>query len=216
MRRVFSAISLIAFFNSPIAFAQTAGATRSMTASPTPTIGATSPLGIAPNAPVGGTGVPLGATELATPGVSASGVGTPASNVSNAPACPALTTNVAGTSGEIGMTAPAGSTGANGGSFDGGGLTTAMGSTTSGTTSGAMVANCSPASMNAPSATAPTSAVVTGGVARPGIPLGSTEINNLGVSPPAVVQPVDPNASIQTSPCAATGMSGTSAMGTAC
>jgi hypothetical protein len=33
-----------------------------------PALGMTSPLGI-PNAPIGHTGIPLGATELATPGV---------------------------------------------------------------------------------------------------------------------------------------------------
>jgi hypothetical protein len=37
--------------------------------SPLPALGMTSPLGI-PNAPVGHTGIPMGATELATPGVS--------------------------------------------------------------------------------------------------------------------------------------------------
>ena len=36
----------------------------------TPPLGMTSPLGIGTAAPVGVTGVPLGATELATPGVS--------------------------------------------------------------------------------------------------------------------------------------------------
>src|SRR5262249_61357107 len=40
-----------------------------MNVSPLPALGMTSPLGI-PNAPVGQTGIPLGATELATPGVS--------------------------------------------------------------------------------------------------------------------------------------------------
>src|ERR671937_1613160 len=40
-----------------------------MNVSPLPALGRTSPLGI-PNAPVGQTGIPLGATELATPGVS--------------------------------------------------------------------------------------------------------------------------------------------------
>jgi hypothetical protein len=40
-----------------------------MNVSPLPALGMTSPLGI-PNAPVGQTGIPMGATELATPGVS--------------------------------------------------------------------------------------------------------------------------------------------------
>src|SRR5215470_11480462 len=40
-----------------------------MNVSPLPALGMTSPLGI-PNAPVGHTGIPMGAIELATPGVS--------------------------------------------------------------------------------------------------------------------------------------------------
>src|SRR5947208_10667731 len=45
-------------------------ATRSGRASPTPTIGATSPLGIGTGSTVSPTGVPLGSTEIASPGVS--------------------------------------------------------------------------------------------------------------------------------------------------
>src|SRR6187399_1782123 len=37
---------------------------------PTPSLSATSPLGMVPSAPVGGTGIPLGATEIASGGVS--------------------------------------------------------------------------------------------------------------------------------------------------
>ncbi len=37
---------------------------------PTPSLSATSPLGMVPSAPVGGTGIPLGATEIASAGVS--------------------------------------------------------------------------------------------------------------------------------------------------
>ena len=37
---------------------------------PTPSLSATSPLGMVPSAPVGGTGIPFGATEIASPGVS--------------------------------------------------------------------------------------------------------------------------------------------------
>jgi len=42
-----------------------------------PPLGMTSPLGIGAGAPVGGTGLPLGATELATPGVSPMTSGSP-------------------------------------------------------------------------------------------------------------------------------------------
>ena len=37
---------------------------------PTPSLSATSPLGMVPGAPVGGTGIPFGATEITSPGVS--------------------------------------------------------------------------------------------------------------------------------------------------
>ncbi len=46
-----------------------------ITGAPAP-LGVTSPLGFGPGAPVGDTGIPLGATELATPGVSPSAAGT--------------------------------------------------------------------------------------------------------------------------------------------
>ena len=39
-----------------------------MTTSPTPGLEATSPLGMSPGAPVAQTGIPLGATALASPG----------------------------------------------------------------------------------------------------------------------------------------------------
>ena len=41
-------------------------------------LGVTSPLGLGPGAPVGATGIPLGATELSTPGVSPNAAGTAA------------------------------------------------------------------------------------------------------------------------------------------
>jgi hypothetical protein len=54
-------------------------------------LGVTSPLGIGPGAPVGATGIPLGATELATPGVSPSAAGMSDSNpMTAATACPGV------------------------------------------------------------------------------------------------------------------------------
>jgi hypothetical protein len=40
------------------------------TVMPTPSLSVTSPLGMVPSAPVGGTGIPFGATEITSPGVS--------------------------------------------------------------------------------------------------------------------------------------------------
>jgi hypothetical protein len=70
--------------------------------SPLPALGMTSPLGV-PNAPVGHTGIPLGATELATPGVSptTSGaaplIGAPCAGASSAPAAMGSPTTAAST-----------------------------------------------------------------------------------------------------------------------
>jgi hypothetical protein len=51
----------------------------------TPPLGMTSPLGIGAAAPVGATGLPLGATELATPGVSPMTSGSSASSAMTTP-----------------------------------------------------------------------------------------------------------------------------------
>ena len=67
-RRSFSA-ALVAGAAASLLGCGAAYAQASMNVSPLPALGMTSPLGI-PNAPVGQTGIPLGATELATPGVS--------------------------------------------------------------------------------------------------------------------------------------------------
>src|SRR5229473_1822156 len=137
------AAALPALFACNVAMAQVSGM-----ASPTPTLSATSPLGIGVGSSVPPTGIPLGSTEIASPGISpqpAYSTGTiamPGSGTS----CSTLGTSP---SGMYGSTA----------TYDGGGM--AMGTTTSPTTPG--------------------------GAARTGLPLGSTEIGNLGVSSGAVV-----------------------------
>src|SRR5262249_58231547 len=71
-----------------------------MNVAPLPALGMTSPLGI-PNAPVGQTGIPLGATEFATPGVSptrsgaAPLIGAPCAGASSAPAAMGSSTTAA-------------------------------------------------------------------------------------------------------------------------
>src|SRR5262245_39099139 len=78
-----------------------------MNVSPLPALGMTSPFGI-PNAPVGQTGIPLGATELATPGVSptASGaaplIGAPCAGASSVPASAAMGSPMTGASAGMG------------------------------------------------------------------------------------------------------------------
>ncbi len=153
---------------------------------PTPSLSATSPLGMAPSAPVGGTGIPFGATEITSPGVS--------------PA-PLPTTGIIGSTvcSTIG-TAPSTMFGS-AASFDGGGMpvgtvtpqsTIAMSSSgisptsalidTSGTQS-----MCGAGAGSLAASSTPTAPTTPGGVPRTGIPMGSTEIGNLGVSSAAAV-----------------------------
>ena len=70
MQRLFVAAVLIAIFNCPIAYAQSTGGMSGATAAPMPSINATSPLGVEPNAPVQAIGIPLGSTEIDDLGVS--------------------------------------------------------------------------------------------------------------------------------------------------
>lgn len=119
--------------------------------SPTPGMGATSPLGITPGLPVPPAGIPFGATELASPGVS--------------PA-PSDTTGMPGTGTSCSSSGTSGSTT----NYDGGGMT--MGTGTCGSGSG----------NSAPSMTA-TSPASPGGASKAGIPLGSVELGNAGISP---------------------------------
>jgi hypothetical protein len=132
-------------------------------------IAVTSPLGMAPVpqtfAPAGPIGIPLGATELASPGISPI-ITDPLATTSPSVVCP--TGSLPGESGTI-PTSP----------FDGGGIgpgmVTAMASRGK--------AACKPETpMSSVTPMAPST-----GVPRTGLPLGSTEIENSGVSPLIVV-----------------------------
>jgi len=159
-------------------------------------LGMTSPLGIGPAAPVAPTGIPLGATELASPGVSpmTSGASPVVPAIGGAAAC-----SGAGALSSTGIANPgtSGSTTV----FDGGGL--------GGTASGTCAASSS--SMGpAGSASSPTGMGSTSAVGRVGIPLGSTELNVGGLSPPPDVLTPNPSAPLSTlgTPCPTIGMSG--------
>ena len=150
-----------------------------MSTSPLPPLGMTSPLGI-PNAPVGQTGIPLGATELATPGVSPTTSGASpmlgATCVSSAPPLAAMGSSMTGTPPNMGSPV----TGASGSAlFDGGGMAASA--------SGACAASAT-ASPPMASSMGPGSSI-----GMVGIPLGSTELGGGGLSPPSVV--LSPNAS---------------------
>jgi hypothetical protein len=131
------------------AFAQAGGMSSTM-----PGIAATSPLGLIPGALVPPTGIPLGATELASPGLSPviSGTAGMAGNGTNCSAAGNPTSETSGTS-----------------TYDGGGMALSG--------SGA-ICGASPSG-----STAAMSSTASGNVARPGIPLGSVEIGSAGVSP---------------------------------
>src|SRR5262245_19698413 len=161
-----------------------------MNVSPLPALGMTSPLGI-PNAPVGQTGIPLGATELRTPGVSpttsgaAPVIGAPCAGASSAPAAMGSSTTAAftalgspmtGASAGMGSSVPGLPSTA---LFDGGGM-----SATAPTTCAASATASAPlASSMGPGST----------VGPAGIPLGSTEVGGGGLSPPSVA--LNPNLS---------------------
>jgi hypothetical protein len=177
-------------------------------------IGITSPLGIGPGTPVTATGIPLGATELATPGVSPS----TSSNPSPGSMTAATTTTTACSAGSstIGSGATmSGESPATGGVsgpsvptplFDGAGI--------SGTASGTC-ANATASTSPTGSASSPTLASRSM-VGRVGIPMGSTELATGGLSPlpDITMQSQAPIVSTGTStvPCPTTGMS--SATGT--
>jgi hypothetical protein len=139
------------------AFAQVGGSDAA------PGLGITSPLGIGPGSPVAPTGMPLGATELASPGVSPS----VSSMALSGTTCSGMQSSTSGSSGSTAL-------------FDGGGLT--------GTASGACAGGGSGTLLQpAASASSPAGMGNLSSVRPVGIPLGSTELGAGGLSPPALV-----------------------------
>jgi hypothetical protein len=161
-------------------------------------LGITSPLGMGPAAAVGTTGIPLGATELATPGVSPGAISPLAQGASMSTTACSGTGNAIG--GESSATGVISGTSAPTPLFDGAGVA----GTASGTCAGGAAASASPAaSASSPGIGARSS------VGRIGIPLGSTELSTGGLSPlPDITEQSQP--SIVTSgtgiPCPTTGI----------
>jgi hypothetical protein len=170
------------------AFAQMAGS------NPSP-LGMTSPLGMGPGSPVAPTGIPLGATELASPGVSpmtsgASPLG-PATGVTATCVGGALSQASPGVSNSMTSSSSLGSSsaGTSGSTtiFDGGGVT--------GTASGTCAAVVSsPSGSPAASASSPAGMGSASSGGRAGIPMGSTELGAGGLSPPLGVLIPNPSA----------------------
>src|ERR1700738_1439772 len=146
------------------------------TVTPTPMMGATSPLGITTGSTSSPAGIPFGATEITSPGLSplptgvtgtitipTTGSGTACSTTATPPAATSMTSAMPTSSAPLGM-------------LDTSGMSGMCGSGSS-----------SLAASSAPTSTSPTTL---GGAARTGIPLASFEIGNLGVSStPAVPLP---------------------------
>ena len=179
MGRVLIAAMLAALFGCNAAFAQITGTDSILP------LEATSPLGMGPGSPVAPTGIPLGATEMASPGMSPLTSGASPMAPSGVPTgCFATAAPSA-----IGMS----STGIS--SFDGGGIAgTASGTCTAIATGGA-------SSRPAASASSPTGMASSGPVGRVGIPLGSTELGPGGLSPPPEALTVNPSTPVSTAPC---------------
>ena len=161
MRRALVVATAAALFGCNPAFAQVGGM-----GSPTPGIGTTSPLGMTPGSSVPPVGLSMGATELASPGLS-----------------PAPTDTI-GMTGAGTMCSAMGSpsAGASGSSpnFDGGGLGVGTGTPLPG--SAATSGTCSTSTSGAASSSAAMSSSSPSGVSPTGIPLGSVEIGDGGLS----------------------------------
>src|SRR5882724_4620027 len=193
-RRMRLRVALIAAILPALVICNAANAQVSGMVSPTPTIGATSPLGITTGSTVSPTGIPLGSTEIASPGVSPAPLVTGTVSMSGSGAsCSTLGTSPSGMYGStatydgggmaMGTAAPA--TAATSGMSTSSGMSATSGmSTTSGMSGMCGSGSSSIASASTPSSTSPTTL---GGAARTGIPLGSTEIGNLGVSSAAAI-----------------------------
>src|SRR5262245_7536193 len=183
MRRLLMVVTTAALLGCGSASAQIGGLATSPGSSP---LGITSPLGIGPAAPVAPTGIPLGATELASPGVSpmTSGASPVVPAIGGATAC----SDAGALGGSIGIANP----GTSGSStiFDGGGL----GGTASGTCAATTNGSAGGPAASASSPTGMGSSVV----GRVGIPLGSTELSVGGLSPPPDVLTANPSAPLST------------------
>ena len=161
--------------------------------SPAMPLGVTSPLGLGPGSQVAPTGIPMGATELASPGVSPLTSGT-------LPAIGATTTCFS-VGGSVSPAAPGTDSSMSGSTFTSGSTTMFDGGGLSGGTSGACAGGASTPMLGAGSASSPTemgSPSSVSSVGRVGIPLGSTEVGVGGLSPPSVALAPNPIAPLMT------------------
>jgi hypothetical protein len=159
MRRALIPVALAALLGCNPAFAQVGGV-----GIPTPGIAATSPLGMAPGSSVSPTGIPMGATEIVSPGISP---------------MPSGTLGMSGYGITCSATGSASPETSSASTYDGGGM--GMAGSVPGSAS-----ICGTGSASG-SSTAATPSMSPSAVSRPGIPLGSVEIGSAGISPLVVV-----------------------------
>jgi hypothetical protein len=207
-------LSLMAVVFSALAVCNAAMAQVGDMVTPTPTIGATSPLGMTMGSGGSPTGIPLDSTEITSAGVSPGPTGLAGTisipTTSSATACSTVATSPADMYGSGAMydgggTTPGATTPAtavdpgtlaipgvatpsNAGTLTSPAMSTSSGMlNTSGTSGMCGSGSSSIAASSTPTSTSPTTP---GGAARTGIPFGSYEIGNLGVgSTPAVPLP---------------------------
>jgi hypothetical protein len=202
MKRVLTIGVLAALLSCTSALAQVGGM-----GSPTPGVGVTSPLGITPSSSTSPVGIPLGATEIGSSGLSPAPVTTSGGTIG-------MTGGVTtcGTVGGASSETPAASS-----TYDGGGMATGSGSSLASVPSMSGTPMSGMCGTAASSSTPPTTATLTpspGGASRAGIPLGSVEIGSAGVSPLVVVPAPSPYSSTMGSgtPCSMTGSTMSSSM----
>ncbi len=161
MTRGLIAMATAMFVTSGCAYAQVGGM-----GTPTPGMGTTSPLGMGTfGTAVAPTGIPLGAAPLATPGVtSGTSNGVASTTACSSPGVGAMT----GTSGSTAL-------------FDNSGVGIMTGATLPGS-AGPVTTTCGLASATG-GATSLQSSASTPATSKPGIPMGSTELSNPGLSP---------------------------------
>jgi hypothetical protein len=209
-------------FIAAVAILLSCGAGLAQSPMTTPGMGVTSPLGTPGSTSPGfQTGIPLGATELNPGGLGPTAISPMSSSTSSG--CVGMASSSSGIAGISGMAGSAGMTGSSGmaggaasatlgtpSSFDGGGVgSMGSASTSSGCSTTPSSGTVSSAGTASPLSN-PAGATTTG--LNGAIPLGSTEINSLGVSP--LIGASSPSST--TTPCVSTlttGMAGTSSTG---
>jgi hypothetical protein len=168
MRRALIPVALAALLGCNPAFAQVGGV-----GIPTPGIAATSPLGMAPGSSVSPTGIPMGATEIVSPGISP---------------MPSGTLGMSGYGITCSATGSASPETSSASTYDGGGMGMAGSVPRSASICGTGSASGS--------STAATPSMSSSAVSRPGIPLPSASPSTMGIlfpSPSTVGTPTAPS-----------------------